>query len=242
MMLQLWAAIDILEGSVVTLVHGKVSRRTTWEENPLRYAERWQDEGAYGLHVIDLDSAFQKGSNRDMILQIIRKARVPVELGGGMRNRELVSEWLAAGAERVVVGTMAYKEPAVLMELIRKHGPEKIVVAADYKDGIITTSGWSENQGITLRDAVMGLEKKGVKNILTTSVGRDGTGSGPDLKTIDEICGLTKMNVLASGGIRDAKDLGALERAGAKGAILGRALYEETVRMSETREPTDGSC
>jgi phosphoribosylformimino-5-aminoimidazole carboxamide ribotide isomerase len=233
--MQVWAAIDMLEGSVVTLVQGRAHERTVWKEDPVRLAERWQEEGADGLHVIDLDAAFQTGSNKEIILRIIRNAKVPVQVGGGVRDRETAREWLHSGAERIVVGTMAYKDPAALTELLRDWGSSRVVVAADYKNGTIVAGGWTESQGIPIFDAVRQMEENGVMNILTTSVGRDGTGSGPDLETISKICGATQMNVIASGGIRDAHDLEKLQEAGADGAILGRALYEERIRISDVR-------
>jgi phosphoribosylformimino-5-aminoimidazole carboxamide ribotide isomerase len=233
--MQIWAAIDLLEGSVVTLVQGRASERTVWKDDPIRFAERWQQEGADGLHVIDIDAALQEGSNKEVILRIVRNAKVPVQVGGGVRDRKTAGEWLDAGVERIVLGTMAYKEPKALAELLRDWGQSRIVVAADYKNGAIMTGGWTKRQGIPLFDAVREMEKNGVMNILTTSVGRDGTGSGPDLETISKICRVTRMNVLASGGIRDARDLEKLEEAGADGAILGRALYEEKIKISDAR-------
>jgi len=231
--MQLWAAIDLLEGAVVTLTRGRASERTVWKDEPLPIAEKWEAEGAHGLHLVDLDAAFQRGSNRETILRIIKKAKVPVEVGGGIRTAEAVGEWLAAGAERVIVGTMAYRDPALLSVLLHRYGTGRIVVAADYKEGVIVTKGWTQSQGITLNEAVKGLEARGVKYVLTTSVGRDGTGSGPDVETIARLCNSTKMSVIASGGIRDPRDIEELEKAGARAAVLGRALYEGGVEMSQ---------
>jgi phosphoribosylformimino-5-aminoimidazole carboxamide ribotide isomerase len=233
--MRVWAAIDLLQGSVVTLVQGRADEKTVWADDPIRFADRWQKEGADGLHLIDLDAAFQKGSNKDVIMRIIENAKVPVQVGGGLRDRKTAAEWLDNGAERIVVGTMAYKEPSTLAELLLEYGSERVVVAADYKDGSIMTNGWTERESVPLSEAVMQLEKGGVANILATSVGRDGTGSGPDLEVIRGICATTRMNVLASGGIRDARDLDDLEEAGADGAVLGRALYEGTIKMSDMR-------
>jgi phosphoribosylformimino-5-aminoimidazole carboxamide ribotide isomerase len=233
--MQVWAAIDLLEGSVVTLLQGKASERTVWNEDPIRLAERWEREGADGLHIIDLDAAFQKGSNKDVITRIVRNAKVPVQVGGGVRDPRSAGEWLEAGVERVVVGTLAYRDPAALVNLLRDWGSKRIVVAADYKNGAIMTGGWTESQGIQLFDAVKQIEKSGVTNILATSVGRDGTGTGPDVETVGRICASTGMKVIASGGIRDVRDLERLGEVGADAAILGRALYEGTIKISEAR-------
>ena len=235
--MQTWAAIDVLEGAVVTLLQGKPSEKTVWREDPISYAARWQDEGAYGLHLIDLDAAFQRGSNRETILGIVRRAYVPVQVGGGIRDRESARAWLDSGADRIVLGTMVYKNRDLFLELLRDYGRERIVVATDYRDGAITTEGWTERSGTGILQAVEELETLGVSNILATSVGKDGTGSGPDLETITRIRRATKMSLLASGGIRDAQDLENLERAGADGAVLGRALYEEKIRTSDVGGP-----
>jgi phosphoribosylformimino-5-aminoimidazole carboxamide ribotide isomerase len=241
--IELWAAIDLLEGKVVTLVQGRASERTVWKEGPEKVAKRWEEEGADGLHLIDLDAALERGSsNRDILLRIIGAAGVPVQLGGGMRTLEAASGWLGAGVRRVVVGTMAYREPEALAELLKTHGPERIVVAADYDSaGIVVTRGWRESQGIGVVEAATRLQEAGVRNILTTSVGRDGMRSGPDVEMVRRICGATGMSVMASGGIRNADDLAALEGAGAGGAILGRALYEETVHLAEAKRGTGGA-
>lgn len=234
--MELWAAIDLLGGRVVTLRQGKPEERTTWKGRPEDVASRWQDEGADGLHVVDLDAAFEKGSNnREETLRIIANARIPIEVGGGIRSVESVKEWIDAGAERVVVGTLAYREPATLVELVGKFGPERIVVAADYKDMSIAVKGWTQSQGLSLFEAVKQLEASGVRNILTTSVGRDGTGNGPDIRTLGRVCASTRMKVLASGGIRNLEDLKEIAKAGAWGAILGKAIYEGTVSLSETK-------
>src|SRR5271167_2955433 len=122
--MQTWAAIDVLEGAVVTLLQGKPSQKTVWREDPTSYAARWQDEGAYGLHLIDLDAAFRRGSNRETILGIVRSAHVPVQVGGGIRDRESAKAWLDSGAERIVLGTIVYKNRDLFLELLHEYGPE----------------------------------------------------------------------------------------------------------------------
>jgi phosphoribosylformimino-5-aminoimidazole carboxamide ribotide isomerase len=231
--MQVWAAIDILDGSVVTLVQGKPSHKTVWSDTPMGFARRWQKEGADGLHIVDLDAAFERGSNRETVTEIIRDSEVPVQVGGGIRSVDAVREWLVAGAERVVLGTIAYREPRALDELLRQYGPGKIVVAADYKDGRVMSKGWTQSQQMGVLDAVRSFEKKGVAYVLATAVGQDGTGNGPDITTVRRLCAESGMRILASGGIRNPEDLAELEGAGAHAAIVGRALYEETVRISE---------
>ena len=169
------------------------------------------------------------------------KAKIPVEVGGGVRSRAAVDSWLEAGAERVIVGTLAYKEPETLAALLRKHGAEKIVVASDYLDGKVVTSGWTKSQGVSVLEAAKRFEAAGVVNLLATAVGQDGMAKGPDLKTLKALCVVGKrLKVIASGGIRNADDLREIERRGAAGAVIGRALYDGGVRLGETRAALEG--
>jgi phosphoribosylformimino-5-aminoimidazole carboxamide ribotide isomerase len=221
---------------VVTLKQGKEEMKTSWGEKASEVAARWEREGADGLHIIDLDAAFGKGSNLETILGIVRRAKIPVEVGGGVRSREAVDSWLEAGAERVIVGTLAYKEPETLSTLLRKHGPERIVVASDYLEGKVVTSGWTKSQGVSVLEAAKSFEAAGVVNLLATAVGQDGMATGPDLKTLKALCTAGKgLKVIASGGIRNSEDLREIERRGATGAVIGRALYDGGVRLGETR-------
>jgi phosphoribosylformimino-5-aminoimidazole carboxamide ribotide isomerase len=233
--MELWAAIDILGGSVVTLVRGRAEERTVWEGSALEFAARWGDGGADGIHVIDLDAALGTGSNRELVAGVVRGSRVPVQVGGGIRSRRAAEEWLDAGAHRVVLGTMAFSDPAAARELLGSRGAERLVVAADYRDGLIVTGGWKERRGIDVLQGARGLEAAGFRNLLVTAVGRDGTGSGPDLATVERLSSATTMRVTASGGIRNAEDIRLLGEAGASGAVIGRALYEGKVDLAEAK-------
>ncbi|MDG6925781.1 MAG: 1-(5-phosphoribosyl)-5-[(5-phosphoribosylamino)methylideneamino]imidazole-4-carboxamide isomerase [Nitrososphaerota archaeon] len=235
-MMQLWAAIDLMNGSAVTLVQGKESDRTVWGQEPPALAERWEREGADGLHIIDLDAAFERGSNREVIEEIVREVGIPVQVGGGIRRDDVARAWLDAGAGRVVLGTMAYGSRPVLTRLLRDYGPDRIVVAADYKDGQIVTKGWREGRGVSVESAAEDFERAGVVNLLTTSVGRDGMRAGPDVETVRRLAEARKLSVIASGGIRDIADLVELRDAGAGGAVIGRALYEGTVNLAEAKK------
>jgi phosphoribosylformimino-5-aminoimidazole carboxamide ribotide isomerase len=235
-LLELWAAIDLLSGSVVTLKQGKEEEKTTWEESALELAARWEAEGADGLHIIDLDAAFGKGSNSKTIKAILAKAKIPVQVGGGVRSSEAVDSWLGSGAARVIVGTLAYKEPDTLKSVLERHGPEKIVVASDYSGSRVVTSGWTAAQEVGVLEAARKFEAAGVVNLLTTAVGRDGMASGPDLDVLRVLCAFgRKLKVLASGGIRNINDLAEIAHRGAAGAVIGRALYDGTITLGEAK-------
>lgn len=235
-MLELWATIDLLAGEVVTLKQGKEEMKTTWEEKPVDVAARWEKEGADGLHIIDLDAAFGKGSNRETIVSIVKRAKIPVEVGGGVRSREAADAWLRSGVARVIVGTLAYKEPEVLSELLGAHGAEKIVVASDYEDGKIVTSGWTTRQDVGVLEAARNLEAAGVVNLLATAVGRDGMATGPDLETLRVLCAFSKkLRIMASGGIRNLSDLFEIQRRGAVAAVIGRALYDGGIGLEDAK-------
>jgi len=235
-LLELWAAIDLLSGEVVTLKQGKEAMKTTWGDGALEVAERWERGGADGLHIIDLDAAFGKGSNRETIMAIAKRARIPVEVGGGVRSGPAAESWLESGAARVILGTLAYKEPETLSKLLRKRGTEKIVVASDYADGRVVTGGWTARQEVGVLDAAKGFAAAGVVNLLATAVGRDGMGTGPDLEMIKALCASNKkLRVIASGGIRDSDDLRKIESAGAAGAVIGRALYDGGISLGKAR-------
>jgi phosphoribosylformimino-5-aminoimidazole carboxamide ribotide isomerase len=262
---ELWAAIDLLGGSVVTLRQGREDQRTSWKQGAVELAARWESEGADGLHIIDLDAAFGKsgGSNQGTILSIVERAGIPVQVGGGVRSQLRAEELLRSGAFRVILGTIAYAEPAVLAGLLHAFGPERIVVAADYSpQGIVMTKGWTSSQGFSVFEAAEMMESKGVLNLLVTAVGQDGMASGPDIRTVKELCALQDregkknkssrtsqirargggggrggegIKILASGGIRDVADLEDLAEAGATGAIIGRALYDGGVKLAEAK-------
>lgn len=233
--MELWAAVDLMDGSAVTLVQGRPEQKTVWNQPPVELAKRWESEGADGIHVVDLDAAFARGNNEDAISSMIEVVEIPVQVGGGMRTGERVKEWLERGAARVVLGTMAYRNPNVLGNLLASCGPGRLVVAADYKDGEVVTGGWKDGQGVSVLDAARNFEKAGVLNLLSTCVGRDGMASGPDVETVRILSDETDMKIIASGGIRDVKDLSRLKDAGAEGAIIGRALYDGSIKLAEAK-------
>src|SRR5438445_438140 len=229
-----WAAIDILKGRVVTLVKGGPSASTEWETDALEAAARWQEEGADGLHVIDLDHAIGSGSNGEVIQSVLGAANIPVEVGGGIRSVEEARRWLDLGASRVVLGTMAFKNPEKLREILRDVGPRRVAVAVDFKEDRVLTSGWRQTESVDILGAVESFGRLGVETIIATAVERDGTANGPDFNAYSALRGLG-IKIIASGGIRFPDDVARLSAQGLDGVIIGRALYEGTVRLAELK-------
>ena len=220
----------------MTLRQGKESQKTSWKDWPLDVAAKWEEEGADGLHIIDLDAAFEKGSNRETILAILDGAGIPVEVGGGVRSAEAAESLLDAGVSRVILGTVAYMYPKTLMGLLDSRGVEKVVVAADYDPaGRVMAKGWTSSFDLNVFQAAKQMERAGVRNLLATAVGLDGTAQGPDVETTSKLCSSSGMRIMASGGIRNLADLKALEEAGASGAVIGRALYDGGVKLEHAK-------
>ena len=232
--MQLWAAIDIMGGRVVSLLRGQPSTSTEWGMSPLEAARKWEREGADGLHVVDLDRAFGSASNEEAVHEVLKASSIPVQVGGGIRTVGDALKLLALGANRLVVGTLAFTAPAALRELVEAAGVESVVVATDYREGRILTHGWTRGGTMGLLEAAEYARTIGVRTLVVTATNRDGAASGPDLETYRRLRGATRLSILASGGIRSNDDLRHLAEAGVDGAILGRGLYDGSIRMSES--------
>lgn len=230
-----WAAVDVLGGRVVTLVKGEASKAKDWRMEPDEAAARWEDEGVDGLHVIDLDRALGTGSNVDAIARLVKKAKVPVQVGGGIRTLDAALETLKIGPDRIVLGTMALSEPAILRQVLRRAGDRAVAVALDFKRNTALTHGWKAvgRKGVLATAGWLG--RVGVRAIIATAVERDGTARGPDLLAYRRLRPATGAELIASGGIRSTADVKKLRNLGLDGVILGRALYEKTVRLGDVK-------
>jgi phosphoribosylformimino-5-aminoimidazole carboxamide ribotide isomerase len=242
----LYAAIDIMEGKAVRLERGDFGRRTTYGEDPLEAARRWVSEGARFLHVVDLDGA-RRGEpvSLDHLRRIAAElgdATELIEHGGGLRSSEAVDAALDAGADRVVVGTAAYTQPGLLEELLGSHR-DRVAVAVDARSGNIAVEGWSERTDESVDAAISGLAERGVRTVIYTDTERDGTLAGvstPMVERVSKAAGATR--VLYSGGIGGLDDLrriAALELHNLDGVIVGKALYEERFGVREGQEALD---
>jgi phosphoribosylformimino-5-aminoimidazole carboxamide ribotide isomerase len=232
----LYPAIDIRGGQAVRLLRGDYARETTYDADPVDAAVRWAAEGAQVLHVVDLDGAKEGASqNLDAIRRVAAAVECPIQVGGGLRDAGAVDAVLEAGAERVVIGTAALKDPQFLDTMVERHG-DRIVVSVDARDGRVALEGWTEAGEETVVDAVAALGQRGVARFLCTAIEVDGTMEGPAIDLLKEIAAATEARVIASGGVGDLAHLEALARqapSNLEGAIVGRALYERKFTVAE---------
>jgi phosphoribosylformimino-5-aminoimidazole carboxamide ribotide isomerase len=228
-------AIDLRGGKVVRLQQGDFERETTFSDDPVAVARAFVDGGANWLHVVDLDGARTgEPAHADALRRIVEAVgdRAAVEVAGGLRTEEAVATVLAAGAARAVIGTAALRDPAFGGRLVAAHGPDRITVALDVRDGLALGEGWHRGAvGIDPATALMALADQGVATFEATAIDRDGLLGGPDLDLLGRLVRLSRGDVIASGGITTIDDIRAVRELGCAGAILGRALYEGRLEL-----------
>jgi phosphoribosylformimino-5-aminoimidazole carboxamide ribotide isomerase len=239
----LYPAIDIRDGRAVRLMQGDYAQETAYDPDPADAARRWAAEGSRFLHVVDLDGA-KAGApkNLDAIARIAAAVDCPVQVGGGLRDAESVDAVIAAGAERVVIGTAALRDPDFLESTIGAHG-ERVVVSVDARAGRVSLAGWTEGSGVDVADAVAELSGRGVKRFLSTAIEVDGTMEGPRLDELNRVAAATDAALIASGGVGSLADLEAVAREAAtnvEGIIVGRALYEKKFTVAEGNAALEG--
>ena len=227
-------AIDLMEGKVVRLYRGDPSKKTIYSENPLEIAKKWESAGADMIHLVDLDATLGSGSNFDSLKNIVESVKIPVQVAGGFRNETVIEEALGF-AQRVVIGTLAFKDKTALDGLLAKYGNEKLVISVDHNDGLIVVNGWQETTKIPLIEAVNDFKKMGFSEYLSTSITRDGTLQGPDLEPLKRINEIDGINLIVSGGISNIDDVIKVKEMDPFGVILGKALYENQVTIEEAK-------
>ena len=231
-------AIDLMEGKVVRLYKGDPSKKTIYSENPLEIAKKWESAGADMIHLVDLDATLGSGSNFDLLKNIVKSVKIPVQVAGGLRNEKIIEKALEF-AQRVVIGTLAFKDKTALDRLLATYGNEKLVISVDHNDGKIVTNGWKETTSLELVSTVKELVKNGFTEFLSTNINRDGTLQGPDVKWLSSLRGkffqINNVNVIASGGISNIGDVMSVKKLNPFGVILGKALYENQVTIEEAK-------
>jgi len=228
-------AIDLMNGQVVRLYKGDPKQKTVYSDNPVEIAKKWEANGADMLHIVDLDATLGTGSNISIIKKILEEISIPVEVAGGLRDESLILDVVKI-SNRVVLGTLAFKDKELLKKLLLSLGSEKIVISVDHIDGEIVINGWQDRTGIKLIDAIKEFLEMGFTEFLLTNVSRDGTMEGPDLKFLEQACNLSKTNVIASGGISNIADVKSVQEKNAFGVILGKALYENKISIEEAKK------
>jgi phosphoribosylformimino-5-aminoimidazole carboxamide ribotide isomerase len=226
-------AIDLRGGRCVRLVQGDYDRETVFSDDPAATARRWADEGAPRLHVVDLDGAREgRPLNDSAVRAIISEVAIPVEVAGGVRDLGAIDRWLAAGADRVVLGTAAVRDPALAQEAARRHG-ERIAVSIDGRDGYFAAQGWQEQTDQRVDDLVRRFFELGVQRFIYTDIGVDGTLTSPNYDAVAALVGATPAPLIAAGGVAEVAHLVRLAELGVEGAIVGLALYEGRIRLPE---------
>jgi phosphoribosyl isomerase A len=218
-------AVDVADGKAVRLVQGKAGTETSYGA-PLDAALAWQAGGAQWVHLVDLDAAFGRGSNRDLIAGVVERLEIAVELSGGIRDDDSLDAALATGCARVNIGTAALEQPDWVRSAVARHG-DRIAVGLDVRGTTLSARGWTEDGG-ELFDVLARLDADGCARYVVTDVRRDGTLTGPNLALLRDVCAATDRPVIASGGVSSLDDLRALATLasiGVEGAIVGKALY-----------------
>lgn len=226
-------AVDVAAGQAVRLVQGEAGTETDYGD-PLEAALQWQRDGADWIHLVDLDAAFGRGSNRDLIAQVVAAVDVAVELSGGIRDDDSLEAALKTGAARVNVGTAALEDPDWVRAAIARHG-DRIAVGLDVRGTTLAARGWTQEGG-ELFDVLDRLDRDGCSRYVVTDVRRDGTLTGPNLELLRAVCQRTTAPVVASGGVSSLDDLRALaglSSVGVEGAIVGKALYAGAFTLPE---------
>lgn len=230
-------AIDIRDGQAVRLFKGDFNQETIVNPDVLGQARIFADAGIDFIHVVDLDGALDgKATNRDLIAALKVATGLGVEVGGGIRTLEQIQDYLNVGIDRVIIGSMAVKNPTFVKEAIERFGADKIVVGIDAKDGFVATEGWLETSNVDYISLAIAMEKMGVQLFVYTDVNRDGTLTGPNLEHYENlVTALTTAKVIASGGIAQMSDLDALAEIGVAGTIVGKAYYNGNITLEELK-------
>lgn len=236
-------AIDLKDGKCVRLRQGIMEDETIFSDDPVAMAKQWVDAGARRLHLVDLNGAFEGKPVNGEIVRAIAKAYpdLPIQIGGGIRDFDIVEQYLDAGVTYLIIGTKAVKEPAFVSELCKKF-PGHIIVGLDAKDGMVATDGWAEVSDKHVIDMAKQFEDDGVVSIVYTDIGRDGMMKGVNVEATLKLAQSISIPVVASGGITNLDDIRALSevsKQGIMGAITGRAIYEGTLDFAEGQKLAD---
>lgn len=231
-------AIDIINGSCVRLVKGDYERKTTYSSDPVAVAQQYEDAGLQYLHLVDLDGARAgKVVNHPVIEKIRRHTSLHIDVGGGIKSREDILTVLESGADEVTLGSLSAKNRDLTLSLLDEFTSDRLILGADCIDGLIAVSGWQERTEHTVEDFVASYVADGFRKIVSTDISRDGMLNGPSIELYESLQkaveGTKGVKIVASGGIRSIEDLVLLREKGLYGAIIGKALFENRIRLAE---------
>lgn len=229
----IFPAIDIMDGKPVRLLRGNFDTAEQVAEDVLTTAKQFARVGCTWVHMVDLDGSLQKKPvNAEPILQVVKHTPLKVEVGGGIRTMEDIAFYLDRGVDRVILGSVALKNPELVQQAVDAYG-DKIAVGIDAKQGMVATEGWTEDSQMDFIDLAKAMEKMGVATIIYTDIGRDGTLSGPDVQGLDRLNKAVSCNVIASGGVTTITDILVMKDKKMYGTICGKCIYKKTLDLRE---------
>lgn len=234
--MQIYPAIDIIDGKAVRLSQGSFDEVTVFNDKPVDAAKDWVDAGATYIHIVDLDGArYGKTFVIDIIKEIKSKYDIKIETGGGVRTMKDIEDRINAGASRVIIGTAAVKNPELVKEAVEKFG-DKIAVGVDAKNGMVAISGWEEVSNVSAVDLCLKMKDYGIKTVIYTDISKDGMMSGPNIESTEELIEKTGMDIIASGGVSKYEDIENVSKINAAGVIIGKALYNGALDLRSVIE------
>ncbi len=227
-------AIDLRDGKCVRLYQGDYNRETVFSDDPASVALDWQESGAARIHVVDLDGAATGAlANLEALRRICRAVRVPVQAGGGIRDVDSATRVMDAGAQRIILGTAAVKEPSLVERACSRFGAEAVAVGVDARDGMAAVRGWRETTGVSALDLMRSMADLGVRRFVYTDISRDGTLTSPNFEAIEDVAARCDAALVVSGGVASSEHVARLAAMGVEGVIIGRALYTGDVALKE---------
>ncbi|GLO64879.1 MULTISPECIES: 1-(5-phosphoribosyl)-5-[(5-phosphoribosylamino)methylideneamino]imidazole-4-carboxamide isomerase [Oceanobacillus] len=232
----IFPAIDVRNGKCVRLRQGDYNQETIYSNSPVKMAKEWEASGAEYLHAVDLDGAKSGESiNVKIIQDVAQTLSIPIQVGGGIRSLEVIDKYIQAGVSRVILGTAAITDSAFLQTAVERY-TEQIAVSIDARKGFIATDGWTKNSTIEAIPFIQQLETIGVKTIIYTDILKDGMMSGPNFQELEAVQQATTMNIIASGGVTTKENIQQLESMNLYGAIIGKALYDGSIKLQDILE------
>lgn len=232
----LFPAIDIRNGKCVRLIQGDYDQEIVYGDSPTEMALLWEKQGAEFIHIVDLDGAKTGDSaNQKAIEAIAKAAKVPIQVGGGIRSMEIIDAHIQSGVNRVIIGTAAITNRPFLKEAVQKYG-DQIAVSIDARNGFVATDGWTETTDTKALDLLQELDEIGVKTVVYTDIFKDGMMQGPNFEELQAVHEASPIDIIASGGVTSEEDIEKLQGMDLYGAIIGKALYEGSLSLEKLRE------